>query len=552
MVLQVDSSRPTAQLPCQGKVIGITVAKDEASFRPAAVDCFLGIPYALPPVGDRRFRPAENLPPSPEHVFDASKYGPAAPGKQLVKPAPGSPALVYSEDCLTANVFRQAGSTSPGRLLPVAVYIHGGAFNRGTATMHNTASMMSWAEEPFVAISFNYRVGALGFLPSSLSAKEGVLNLGLKDQIVLLEWVKENAAAFGGDPENITLFGLSAGAHSIGHHLMHYEEDIKPLFNRVIIESGAPTSRAVRPYDAPVHEEQFKNFLAAAGVPLDLPQDEIFPFLRSLPSETVQHAQNEVFDKYNPSLKWAFQPVIDGDIIPRPPLDTWRMGKWHKVPIMTGFQRNEGSLYVNKAMSKSEEFVDFFRELLPLLSEEDLQTIDKLYPDPATIPTSPYKEERDGVGPQYKRIEAAYGHYAYVAPARQTAEFASTCVPVYLYQWAAISTLLNGAQHADNMRYEVCDPKVLAVSENQAELAKTINSYVTNFITRGDPNAAGNSESRPIWEAYNKGSAKAMVFGLGNEELIGGGLGKAATVVDDEWGRKESEFWWSKVDLSQQ
>ncbi|KUI64219.1 Lipase 4 [Cytospora mali] len=553
MVLQVDSTRPTAQLPSQGKVIGITLAQDEASFRPRAVECFLGIPYALPPVGDRRFRPAEKLPPSPESVFDASKYGPAAPGKQLVKPEPGAPPLVYSEDCLTANVFRQAGSVrNDGKLLPVAVYIHGGAFNRGTATMHNTASMMSWSGEPFIAISFNYRVGALGFLPSSLSAKEGVLNLGLKDQIVLFEWVKENAAAFGGDPENTTLFGLSAGAHSIGHHLMHYKEGVTPLFNRVIIESGAPTSRAVRPYDAPVHEEQFKNFLAAAGVPSDLPEDEIFPFLRSLPSETVQHAQNEVFDKYNPSLKWAFQPVIDGEVIPRPPLSTWKMGKWHKVPIMTGFQRNEGSLYVNKAMSKSEEFVDFFRELLPLLSEEDLQTIDGLYPDPAKIPSSPYVEDRDGVGPQYKRIEAAYGHYAYVAPARQTAEFASTEVPVYLYQWASISTLLNGAQHADNMRYEVCDPKVLAVSENQAELAKTINSYVTNFITKGDPNAASNSESLPKWEAYVKGSAKAMVFGLGNEELIGGGLGKAATLMEDEWGRKESEFWWSKVDLSQQ
>lgn len=215
MVLQVGSSRPAAQLPCQGKVIGITIPKDEASFRPSAVDCFLGIPYALPPVGDRRFRPAEKLPPSPEDVFDASKYGPAAPGKQLAKPAPGSPGLVYNEDCLTANVFRQEGSTRDGKLLPVAVYIHGGAFNRGTATMHNTASMMSWAQEPFVAISFNYRVGALGFLPSTLSAKEGVLNLGLKDQIVLFEWVKENAAAFGGDPQNITLFGLSAGAHSV-------------------------------------------------------------------------------------------------------------------------------------------------------------------------------------------------------------------------------------------------------------------------------------------------------------------------------------------------
>lgn len=215
MVLQVDSSRPTVQLVSQGKVIGITLAQDDAHFRPRAVDCFLGIPYAVPPVGDRRFRPAERLPYSPDNVHDASKYGPAAPGKQLVKPDPGAPDLVYSEDCLTANVFRLAGSARDGHLLPVAIYVHGGAFNRGTATMHNTASMVSWSAEPFIAVSFNYRIGALGFLPSSLCAEEGLLNLGLKDQILLFEWVKENAAAFGGDPDNITLFGLSAGAHSV-------------------------------------------------------------------------------------------------------------------------------------------------------------------------------------------------------------------------------------------------------------------------------------------------------------------------------------------------
>lgn len=331
---------------------------------------------------------------------------------------------------------------------------------------------------------------------------------------------------------------------------MHYSEGVKPLFNRVIIESGAATSRAVRPYDAPVHEAQFKDFLAAAGVPADLAEDKVFSFLRSQPTEIIQEAQITVFDKYNPSLKWAFQPVIDGEVIPRPPLDSWRQGKWHKVPIMTGFQRNEGSLYVNKAMSKSNEFVDFFRNLLPLLSEEDLATIDKLYPDPATLSTSPYVEDRKGVGAQYKRIEAAYGHYAYVAPVRQTAEFASESVPVYVYQWAAISTVLNGAQHADNMRYEVCDPKVMAVSKNQAELAQTLNSYVTNFIAKGNPNAGGGE--KPQWGVYKKETPMAMVFGLDNEELIGGGLGKAATFTDDSWGRKESEFWWSKVDLSQQ
>lgn len=333
---------------------------------------------------------------------------------------------------------------------------------------------------------------------------------------------------------------------------MHFDhQEPKPLFHRAVIESGAPTSRAVRPADAPVHEAQFADFLVEAGVPSTLAPAEIFPFLRAQPSEVIQKAQIAVFDKYNPSLKWAFQPVIDGDIIPRPPLESWQAGKWHKVPLLTGFQRNEGSLYVNKAMSQSDEFVAFFRDLLPLLSEEDLQTIDALYPDPTRVADSPYREERAGVGAQYKRIEAAYGHYAYVAPVRQTAEFAAASPshqPVYLYQWAALSSVLNGAQHADNMRYEVCDPKVVGVSPNQAELAQTINAYVTNFIATGDPNGEGLEH----WGTYIKGDPKAMVFGLGNEELIGGPLGKAATFMEDGWGRKESEFWWSKVDLSQQ
>jgi len=218
---------------------------------------------------------------------------------------------------------------------------------------------------------------------------------------------------------------------------------------------------------------------------------------------------------------------------------------------MTGFQRNEGSLYVPKSMSKSEEFTDFFRNLLPLLSEKDLDTIDKLYPDPAIIEDSQYQDDREGVGAQYKRIEAAYGHYAYVAPVRQTAELASPEVPVYVYQWAVISSVLNGAQHGDNMRYEVCDPKVLSISPNQAELAKTLNGYVTSFIAKGDPNS-GTGKGRPKWDAYKNGEPKAMVFGLGNEELVGGEPGASTKLVDDLWGRKESEFWWSKVDLSQQ
>lgn len=118
------------------------------------------------------------------------------------------------------NIFRPKGVTGANDKLPVGLYIHGGAFNRGTAKMHDSASMVAWSEEPFIVVSFNYRLGALGFLNSVLTAEEGLLNVGLKDQILLMKWVQENIAAFGGDPDNVTLFGLSAGAHSVSDHLL--------------------------------------------------------------------------------------------------------------------------------------------------------------------------------------------------------------------------------------------------------------------------------------------------------------------------------------------
>jgi carboxylesterase type B len=207
-----DQQRPSVTLP-QGKVIGIQINDDF----PQPVDVFLGIPYAQPPVGDLRFRPAVKVTPSTETI-DASKYGPIAPGKALLQTGPK---LEQSEDCLTANVFRPSSidpngnSNKSDKPLPVAIYIHGGAFNRGSASMHNTAPMVAWSTEPFIAVSFGYRLGALGFLPSSVSKDGGVLNLGLRDQVLLMEWVQENIELFGGDPGRVTLIGLSAGAHSV-------------------------------------------------------------------------------------------------------------------------------------------------------------------------------------------------------------------------------------------------------------------------------------------------------------------------------------------------
>lgn len=203
----IDPERPSITLK-QGTLKGIV----RSDGFPRPVECFLGFAYAQPPVGELRFRSPVPLEPS-NHIFDASKYGKAAPGKPLIPPRIP---LEYSEDCLTANVFRpRLSQSSDTNLLPVMVYIHGGAFNRGNSSMQNTASMVAWSEESFVAISFNYRVGALGFLPSTKSADEGILNLGFQDQRLLLHWVQENIEAFGGDKNNVTLMGLSAGAISV-------------------------------------------------------------------------------------------------------------------------------------------------------------------------------------------------------------------------------------------------------------------------------------------------------------------------------------------------
>ena len=220
------AAAPTVRLR-QGKYVGATL--DASERYPKPVEVFRGIPYAQTTAGENRFRPPVPLGASDE-TFDAVALGYACPGANVT-----GVETTEAEDCLNLNVYRPAGVVPydyddgsdgsdggeagsrhyPLPRLPVVIYVHGGGFNSGVATERNMASFVSWAKEPLVGINFNYRLGALGFLPSSLSAQEGALNLGLKDQQLLFSWVRDNVTAFGGDPNNVTLMGLSAGAHSV-------------------------------------------------------------------------------------------------------------------------------------------------------------------------------------------------------------------------------------------------------------------------------------------------------------------------------------------------
>lgn len=174
------------------------------------VDAWLGMDFSNQPVGEDRFKPI-GWPEPFEGIKLATDYGKACP--QAVTAA--LPIDAQAEDCLKFNVYRTKGVPLDQKL-PVLLWIHGGAFNRGHQKTFDGAAFAANSPEPVVVLSFHYRVGVLGSLPSALFEEEGLLNLGMRDQRHFIEFAQKHLASFGGDAEAITLGGVSAGAHSVG------------------------------------------------------------------------------------------------------------------------------------------------------------------------------------------------------------------------------------------------------------------------------------------------------------------------------------------------
>jgi len=561
----------------QGTIIGFEAEQGY----PQALETFLGIPYGLSTGGERRFCPPVPVAPGVE-VFDAGRYGQRCPSG-------ARDATPEGEDCLNLNIYRPK-VRDESKKAPVLVYVHGGGFNFGAGNTRQISHLTAWSAQPMIGISFNYRVGAFGFLPSKFMEDEGLLNLGLKDQALLFQWVQENIAAFGGDPENVTIMGSSAGAHSvyiypfafhgqklieqqIGHHLLH-STDRPPPFQRAILESGAATARAVYTPSNPLHEAQFQEFLHFLRIP-SLPTSQILPALRNRSSSEIKYASGAIFEKYDPSVRWPFQPVIDGPggMIPIAPITAWKSGAFHRIPILTGFNANEGSMFVPQNASTSQDFTDFFSTLLPSLSKYDLDLLNELYPDPVSNKGSKYKETRKGLGAQFTRLEQAYGHFAYVAPVLQTALFASSPPPsasnttsnsspisemkidgplVYLYEFALPTNPNLLTFHGSHAPFITHSPETQRLSTTVKQISGAMHAYWTSFILTGDPNAIrGEEGSRVVWPRFGGEEKENMVvFGEGNNELIGGrGKGVVVKVKGDGDVRKDCGFWMERTEL---
>jgi len=299
---------------------------------------FRGIPYARPPVDALRFRPPQPLI-AHQGVRPATRFGfsspQAAPTIALVSRMIGAPTSGQSEDCLFLNVWT---SGLGKRKRPVLVWIHGGAFVLGSgSTPIYSGARLAWRGDA-VVVTINYRLGALGYLDlrSMTGDPEAPSNLGLRDQIAALEWVRDNIEAFGGDPACVTVFGESAGAMSVGTLLG--TPGAKGLFHRAILQSGAADHVSTPARAAAIA----KTFCEVLGVdPGDLEA------LRSRSLSSILTAQRATLVRHGFAgglLPW--QPSIDGDLLSISPAESVSGGLASDVPTLIGTNLDEWQLFM--------------------------------------------------------------------------------------------------------------------------------------------------------------------------------------------------------------
>lgn len=486
------------------------------------IDAWLGVEFSRQPVGEYRFTPPD-WPEPFNGTKDATEYGPAC--------VQGGSSSGQSEACLHFNVFRSPG-VPYSKKLPVLVFLHGGAFVMGSGRSFDGALFVSRSTEPLMVVTTQYRLSSLGSLPSKLFEEEGLLNLGLLDQRMLLQFLQKYIDVFGGDPERITLAGQSAGGHSVGIHLFHnYDFDEgKPLFAQTIISSGAPTSRSFPEATAPLYQRQFDEFMTYLDCP-QFPNAKALECLRAADISKIRTIQSRIYSASNYNITWPFQPVSPGPLLEKRGSESGKDGTFFQVPTIISSTTDEGAFFAPKNLKTNDQFLSFIGNVNPGLTDQDLYDLELIYPDP-DIPESPYMDSPKSK--QFKRITAAYGDYSYICPVQETAyRLAAAGVPVYKARWNTpnYGEEWQGIPHASDARYFNGAPDV-----EFPEIAEMYSSYWASFVVSGDPNLYA-APSAPRWELYE---------GLGLGALRVGSWNGTGTGMEHEGEgiRMEACAWW--------
>jgi para-nitrobenzyl esterase len=463
---------------------------------------YKGIPFAAPPVGDLRWRPPQPVAPW-TGVRQAAEFGAdCMQGGFGPPPGPGaSPGRAPSEDCLFLNVWSPASGT-PGAKLPVMFWIYGGGFTGGSSSMPGTSGTQ-FAKQGVVMVAVNYRVGRFGFFAFPALSRERPDetkgNYAYMDQIAALQWVKRNIAAFGGDPNNVTIFGFSAGGVSV--HSLIASPMARGLFHKAIAESGGSRDSVLtaRPMRAdgvdpnyPVSAETIGiNFARSMGI--EGTDQAAMANLRALSADQVLRGAPPQPGASVPSYETT--PILDGKLVTETAETAYKARRQPRVPLMLGSNSADTAGSRIRATTKEQLFARF--------GQWSAQA--KAAYDP------------DGTTDLATLVSRANNDFGQAEPARFAADaFAANGSPVYRYRFSYVPTAMRekmrtGAPHGGEIAFVfgtlTARPGSTLSPEDQA-VSRIAQSYWVNFAKTGDPNGAG----LPAWPRHDPSKDSIFEF----------------------------------------
>ncbi len=453
---------------------------------------FLGVPFAAPPVGNLRFRP-----PQPHEAWteplDATAYGPKCPQLSPISPTYDA---TSSEDCLTLNVW--APKDPKGTPAPVLFWIHGGTFLIGSGSEASYNGQKLAEATGSVVITINYRLGPLGFLThDALEAEDpGHPSSGMyaiEDQRAALAWTRDNAAAFGGDPENVTIFGESAGASSVCMHLLSLPSE--GLFHRAILQSGVCAFGD----EATVAQANARG--ASLITALGCDGADPIGCMRGKTAEEILMAQPVGPTEITSPNGWGTH--IDGLNLSGQPRDLLEAGSFADVPVILGSNADEGTIFFA------------FSDAVPDEAAY-LALAEAAFPGNGAAVVAEYPSAMYG-SPE-AAAAAAVGDAAFVCSARRMARWLSAAGnPTFLYHFthAPTDTLLPdlGAFHSAEIAYVFGNPLQIAPdtpTTDEAPLVAAMQGYWGRMAALGNPNGEGAF----LWPQYDVASDENIVLDL--------------------------------------
>jgi len=513
------------------------------------VETFNGIPYAQPPVGQLRLKPPQPITSAignvdgtasprgcPQFFFsvDATQFPTNVIGSLLNTPI--FQAVSNSgEDCLTINVQRPAGTKADAKL-PVLFWIFGGGFELGATSMYDGTSLVadSVAQgKPVVYVAVNYRVGGFGFMPGKEILADGSSNLGLLDQRLGLQWVADNIAAFGGDPDKVTIWGESAGAISVMDQMLLYDGDNtykgKSLFRAGIMNSG--TIVPAQPVDSSKAQAIYDRVVEAGGCSSS---PDTLNCLRGLSYSKFLQACNTVPGLLSYfTVNLSYLPRPDGKTITDSPESLVAAGKYTKVPFIVGDQEDEGTLFglftpnLTTRAEVSEYFSTiFFTEATPAQIDSLVGTYQNTIEDGSPFRTGLL----NNLYPQFKRVSAIIGDITFTLTRRVFLE-ATSAVNPNVPTWSYLATYNYGTPVLGTSHGSDILQAFYGVLPNNA--AKTIRGYYFSFVHNLDPNEGNDLLEWPQWSK----TKKLLNFGANSNSLL-----------DDNFRQDTSE--WLKVNVA--